>query len=153
MLIGEIVRQTGLSRDTIRYYERLGLLRAGGRPSPANNYKDYPASTVLRLGLIQQAKKLGFSLAESAEWLDLLTDTGLSDKEAAARIAKKLALIEAKMQALIAIRDQLLYFQHQIATGHCSLQVPLAERPTSPPDLVGLFGRLAEVAEVAVAGR
>lgn len=150
MLIGEIVRQTGLSRDTIRYYERLGLLCAEGRLSPANNYKDYPASTVMRLGLIQQAKKLGFSLAESAEWLDLLTDTGLTDKEAAARIAERLALIEAKMQALTAIQNQLLYFQHQITTGQCSLQVPLSERPTSPPDLVGLFGQLAEV---VVAGR
>ena len=144
MLIGEIVRQTGLSRDTIRYYERLGLLSADGRPASANNYKDYPASTVLRLGLIQQAKNLGFRLAEIAEGLDLLTDTGLSDREATARIQEKLAVIEAKMQALAAMRAQLLYFQQQIDRGRCSLQVPLAERPASPPDLVALFGQPTE---------
>ena len=147
MLIGEIVRQTGLSRDTIRYYERLGLLSAGGRPAPANNYKDYPASAVLRLGLIQQAKNLGFSLAEIAEGLNLLTDTGLSDREAAGRIAEKLAVIDAKMQALAAMRTRLLYFQRQIDAGRCSLQVPLAERPASPPDLVALFGQPAEVGQ------
>jgi DNA-binding transcriptional MerR regulator len=53
MLICEIVRQTGVSRDTIRYYERLGLLQAEGRPSPFNTYEAYPAATVTRLGLIQ----------------------------------------------------------------------------------------------------
>jgi MerR family copper efflux transcriptional regulator len=52
-LIGEIVRQTGVSRDTIRYYEWLGLLQTEGRPSPFNTYKAYPAATVIRLGLIQ----------------------------------------------------------------------------------------------------
>ena len=145
MLIGELVRQTGLSRDTIRYYERLGLLSADGRPAPANNYKDYPASVVMRLGLIQQAKSLSFSLTEIAEGLDLLTNTGLSDREAAVRIAEKLAVIEAKMQALAAMRKQLLYFQQQIDAGHCSLQVPLAERPAQPADLVALFGQPAEV--------
>ena len=141
MLIGELARQTGLSRDTIRYYERLGLLRPCGRPSQANNYKEYPPAAVTRLGLIQQGKNLGFSLAEITEALDLLTDTGLSDTEASARIGEKLAVIESKMRDLEAMRDSLLYFQRQIAAGRCSLQVPLAERPATPPDLAVLFGR------------
>ena len=144
MLIGELARQTGLSHDTIRYYERLGMLRPCGRPSPANNYKDYPAAAVTRLALIQQGKNLGFSLSEITEGLDLLTDSGLSDAAAAARIGEKLAVLESKLRDLEAMRNSLLYFQRQIAAGHCSLQVPLAERPTTPPDLVALFGRPAE---------
>ncbi|MGI4870927.1 MAG: MerR family transcriptional regulator [Janthinobacterium lividum] len=144
MLIGELARQTGLSRDTIRYYERLGLLRPCGRPGQGNNYKDYPPAAVTRLGLIQQGKNLGFSLNEIIEGLDLLTDTGLSDTEAAARIAEKLAVIEAKMRDLDAMRNSLLYFQRQIVAGRCSLQVPLAERPATPPDLTALFGRRPE---------
>lgn len=144
MLIGELARQTGLSRDTIRYYERLGLLRPCGRPSQDNNYKDYPPAAIMRLGLIQQGKNLGFSLADIAEALDLLTDTGLSDAVAGQRIAEQLAVIEAKMRDLEAMRNSLLYFQRQIAAGRCSLQVPLAERPASPPDLTALFGRPAE---------
>ena len=59
MLIGEIGQQTGVARDTIRYYECLGLLQADGRPGQFNNYKAYPAATITRLGLIQQAKSLG----------------------------------------------------------------------------------------------
>ena len=143
MLIGELARKTGLSRDTIRYYERLGLLHACARPSQDNNYKDYPPAAATRLGLIQQGKSLGFSLGEIAEALDLLTDTGLSDKKAAERIAEQLAVVEAKMRDLEAMRNSLLYFQRQIAAGRCSLQVPLAERPATPPDLTALFSRPA----------
>ena len=141
MRIGELARQTGLSRDTIRYYERLGLLRPCARPSQDNNYKDYPPAAVMHLGLIQQGKSLGFSLAEIAEALDLLTNTGLSDTEAAVRIQEKLAVIEGKLCDLDAMRNSLLYFQRQIAAGRCSLQVPLAERPATPPDLTALFAR------------
>ena len=73
----------------------------------------------------------------------MLTDTGLSDTEAAGRIAEQLAVVEAKMRDLEAMRNSLLYFQRQIAAGRCSLQVPLAERPATPPDLTALFGRPA----------
>lgn len=141
MLIGEIVQQTGVSRDTIRYYERLGLLRAEGRPAKANNYKAYSTATITRLGLIQQAKNLGFSLAEIADGLNLLDNAQLSDTEAEVRIGEKLAIIEEKMRALTAMRDSLLFFRAQILGGRCTLQVPLAKRGENPPNLLALFAK------------
>ena len=139
MRIGELACQTGLARDTSRYYERLGLLRPCGRPDQANNYKDYPPAIAMRLGLIQQGKNLAFSLADIAESLNLLADTGLLDTAAAARIAEQPNVIEGKLRDLEAMRNSLRYFQRQITAGRCSLQVPLAERPATPPDLVALF--------------
>lgn len=108
MLIGEIVAKTGISRDTIRYYEKMGLLRAEGRPSPFNNYKAYPAATVTRLVLIQRAKELGFTLAEIADVLDLWANEALPAVEKQARMADKLAAIDEKIRQLQAMRANLL---------------------------------------------
>ena len=108
MLIGEIVRQTGVSRDTIRYYERLGLLQAEGRPSEFNNYKAYPAATITRLGLIQQAKSLGFTLAEIADVLYLWENAQLSSAAIQVRITDKVAAINEKIRLLDVMRTGLL---------------------------------------------
>jgi MerR family copper efflux transcriptional regulator len=119
MLIGEIVRQTGVSRDTIRYYERLGLLQAEGRPPPFNTYEAYPAATVTQLGLIQQAKKLGFSLSEIAELFTLWEARQLLEADLQARIQEKLAVIAEKIQQLKVIRTNLLQCLIQPPTSCC----------------------------------
>lgn len=117
MLIGEIVQQTGVSRDTIRYYEKLGLLRAEGRPSQFNNYKAYPATTVARLTLIHRAKDLGFTLAEIAEVLDLWENEQLPAAEKQARMADKLAVIDEKIRQLQAMRANLLRSINEVLTN------------------------------------
>ncbi len=120
MLIGEIVRQTGISRDTIRYYERLGLLQAEGRPSPFNNYKAYPAAVLTRLGLIQQAKRLGFTLAEIADVLYLWENAQLSDADIQARITAKVAAIDEKIRLLDDMRTSLLRNLTAAQAGRCA---------------------------------
>lgn len=60
MLIAEIERQSGLSRDTIRYYERIGLLPPAPRRS--NGYRAYEAHTLIILSFIRSAQQIGFSL-------------------------------------------------------------------------------------------
>ena len=120
MLIGEIVQQTGVSRDTIRYYEKLGLLQAEGRPSKFNNYKAYPATTVARLGLIQQAKGLGFTLAEIADVLYLWENAQLSGAEIQARITAKVAAINEKIRLLEAMRGSLLRNLDDTQSGRCA---------------------------------
>nr|MYU48515.1 MerR family transcriptional regulator [Streptomyces sp. SID7803] len=64
MRIGELAAQTGLSRDTIRFYERTGLV-TGGERLP-NGYRDFPPETVPWLAYVRTAQALGFSLAEIA---------------------------------------------------------------------------------------
>lgn len=70
MRIGELAKRAGVSRDTIRYYERRGLLPTPSRTEAPNGYAHYPEKALRRLGLIRYAKQLGFSLAEVAPHLD-----------------------------------------------------------------------------------
>lgn len=62
MKIGELAERTGLAPSRIRFYERIGLLRAVERQ--ANGYRRYPAEAVLALQLITTAQRVGFSLDE-----------------------------------------------------------------------------------------
>jgi DNA-binding transcriptional MerR regulator len=69
MTIGELARQSGVSADTIRYYERIGLMpRPHRTPS---GYRDYPAGAGNRITVIRNAVQLGFPLQEIAKVLRL----------------------------------------------------------------------------------
>jgi len=61
MKIGELASATGLSRDTLRFYEKRGLLQARRRD---NGYRDYPPEAVQWLCYLRSAQQLGFTLAE-----------------------------------------------------------------------------------------
>jgi DNA-binding transcriptional MerR regulator len=67
MRIGELARVSGLSADTIRYYERIGLMPAPRRTS--SGYREYPAGAANRLRIIRNAAQLGFPLQEIAKVL------------------------------------------------------------------------------------
>lgn len=64
MLIGELSLRTGLSRDTIRFYEKKGLIEIPRKLRRENNYKEYPDAVLNKLLLIIQVKELGFTLNE-----------------------------------------------------------------------------------------
>jgi len=73
MLIGELSTQSGLSRDTIRYYEKLSLLVTQARRA-GNQYKDYGQEALDRLRHIQQLKDIGFTLREIRQLLVVQED-------------------------------------------------------------------------------
>ena len=64
MRIGEVSRGTGLPRDTIRYYEREGLIGSDDPPQTSNSYRDYSEATVERLIMITEARSVGFSVED-----------------------------------------------------------------------------------------
>ena len=72
MLIGEISKKTELSRDTIRFYEKRGLIKVESSVSEFNNYKEYTEDTLRRLLLIKKTKRFGFTLNEISELLELV---------------------------------------------------------------------------------
>jgi DNA-binding transcriptional MerR regulator len=65
--VGDVAATSGVSRDAIRYYERLGLLPRAAR-TPAG-YRQYPEEVLRRLTLVRNAQRFGFSLAEIAGFL------------------------------------------------------------------------------------
>jgi MerR family transcriptional regulator, copper efflux regulator len=93
--IGQVATQAGLGIDTIRYYERRGLVPAP--PRTDGGYRIYPAGTVARLRFIRRAKELGFSLKEIKELLDLRLDPAATCAEIKNQTETKIAQIEAKI--------------------------------------------------------
>src|SRR5580704_10111521 len=95
---GELAKRTGLSADTLRHYERLGVLPLISRTS--GGYRVYPESAVERILVIQRALRLGFTLAELAEVLKA-RDAGLAPCKRVYRLATaKLAQLTEDIAAM-----------------------------------------------------
>lgn len=103
--IGQLARKARVHVETVRYYERRGLL-----PEPLrrwSGYRQYSQDDVMRLQFIKRAQKLGFSLKEIAELLSLRVDPETSCDDVKKRTEAKLADIEAKIHALERMRKAL----------------------------------------------
>lgn len=103
--IGELAQAAGLSVDTVRYYEKEGLLPAPIRR--ANGYRAFQPEAVERLAFIQHAKEMGFSLREIHELLHLQGDDAGDAADYHQVVQEKLAQIEAKLADLQRLRDAL----------------------------------------------
>ncbi|HMO74837.1 MAG TPA: helix-turn-helix domain-containing protein [Sphingopyxis sp.] len=105
MKIGELARATGANIETIRYYERIGLLPEPDRT--AANYRSYGAAHRARLIFIRHSRELGFTIEEIRSLLDL-SDHPERDCAEADRIATgHLEQVEAKIAQLTTLRDEL----------------------------------------------
>lgn len=109
MRSGEVAAAAGVHPETLRYYERRGLLEEPARSGAGNRL--YPAETVGRVRFIKSAQKLGFTLAEIADLLDACWDrNGPSDlADLRGRAAEKVTEIERRIGQLAAIRDTLQF--------------------------------------------
>ncbi|MGY3202003.1 MerR family transcriptional regulator [Streptomyces sp. TE5632] len=104
MLIGELAARTGLSRDTVRFYEKLGLVTSRRLPS---GYRDFAPETVLWLQYVRTAQTLGFSLAEIARHGEELRDAPDTAGALSALFAEKIRVVDARMTELAALRAEL----------------------------------------------
>jgi DNA-binding transcriptional MerR regulator len=104
MRIGELSSATGLTRDTLRFYEERGLLAARRR---ANGYRDYPPEAVEWLCYLRSAQALGFTLAEIEAGMPLLADPANAGAELRAALERKLGDIDARIAGLTQLRAAL----------------------------------------------
>jgi len=118
MQIGEMADATGLSRDTLRFYEKRGLLRA--RRS-ANGYRDYPPEAVDWLRYIRLAQSLGFTLMEIEADQPLLANPDASSDQLRVALERKLIDIDQRIAGLQALRGELARRLGQDMTA-CPLQ-------------------------------
>ena len=103
--IGAVAKRAGVAIDTIRYYEREGLL-----PEPlrrASGYRSYDEGAVSQLRFIRRAKDLGFTLEEIRELLALSADRQRGVKAVKKRAEQRLAAIEQRIAELQRVRDGL----------------------------------------------
>ncbi|AHW94388.1 MerR family transcriptional regulator [Enterobacter asburiae] len=118
MRIGELCAKTGLSKETVRYYERQGLLENIPQPNRSNNYKVYSAVDLQRLNMIKHAKMLGFTLAEISEVLAVWVDDNFTAEQKQASLRRKLQQLEEKEAALIELRARLQNALNKVGQ-HC----------------------------------
>jgi MerR family mercuric resistance operon transcriptional regulator len=102
LTIGQLAHAAGVNVETIRYYQRIGLIEEP--PRPARGYRRYPPGAVARIRFIKRAQNLGFTLHEVAELLAL--NDGDCD-EARALAERKQAAIRARIADLQAIQAEL----------------------------------------------
>lgn len=106
MTIGKAARAAGVGVETIRFYQRQGLIEQPPRPA-GGGFRRYPVNTVRRIRFIRQAQELGFSLREARELLALRTDGAADAGAVRQRALTKLSDVERKIERLEQIRAAL----------------------------------------------
>jgi Cu(I)-responsive transcriptional regulator len=105
MRIGAVAAAANVNEQTLRYYERAGLLPPPKRS--ANGYRDYPDDTVTLVRFIKRAQELGFSLEEARTLAGLRGDPASSCLQVRQLAANKLADIERRVADLSAMANEL----------------------------------------------
>lgn len=106
LTIGEVARQAGVGVETVRFYERQGLLEEPERR--ASGYRQYDVEAVAVLRFIRRAKELGFTLREIKGLLALRLDASATRAEVRQQAKVKVTDIEAKIADLQRMRDVLV---------------------------------------------
>ncbi len=124
---GALAREAGVHVETLRYYERRGLLPEP--PRRPSGYREYPESAVALVRFIRRAQALGFTLREIEELLALRS---LSDCDAVRRVAEaKLADIEVRLRDLRRLKRVLRELtdrcREEGSAGHCPIVEALQE--------------------------
>jgi len=128
--IGEVAGRAGVNVQTLRFYERRGLLPEP--PRRTSGYREYAPESVRRVRFIKRAQELGFTLAEVEELLRLREDPRIPCREVRATAETKIAHIEEKMRRLRAMRAALAALVESCAANrehHCPLLEALDEAP------------------------
>lgn len=125
MLIGVLSQRTGFSRDTIRFYEKHGLIGIPRGARRQNNYKEYPEEILERLLTIKRIKAMGFTLRETAGVLELLDSDSANCNNVAYHIEHKLMAIEARIADLVS-HKKLLQAASAICSSTCRMENSLA---------------------------
>ena len=135
--VAELAALAGVSPDTVRYYERAGLLAPPPR-TPAG-YRYYPPSTVDRLRFVQGCQRLGLRLREIAELL-AVRDTGECPCEPAEQLLRRrVDELDAELARLTALRADLVRMVSALPSGGCPEPSPGTWCP--PAGTTGFEGR------------
>ncbi len=105
MLIGEVAQAADVSRDTVRYYEKVGLIVSAGRQD--NGYRTYGEGDVSRLRMIRGLKELGFTLREIRSFVDAGPVESATCGDVGPRVRKKLDEIDQAILELKAKRSRI----------------------------------------------
>ena len=105
MLIGELSYASGFSKDTLRYYEKLGILKCANRKN--NSYREYGYETLRILEVIHVGKDLGFTLSEIKKFIEDIFYNDPDNKRQKVILRAKLHEIDKQIEELKQVRKRL----------------------------------------------
>jgi MerR family mercuric resistance operon transcriptional regulator/MerR family copper efflux transcriptional regulator len=117
MKIGQIAREAGVSVDTVRFYERVGVL-----PPPVrrpSGYREFEPAAIDRIKLTRELQAIGFTLGEVVDALAAHDAGGATCESERWRLDAVLGRVDAKVAELLALRERLVGAGHACDTGHC----------------------------------
>jgi MerR family mercuric resistance operon transcriptional regulator len=122
LTIGKVAARAGVGVETIRFYERKGLIRRPVRRS--RGFRRYPADAVERVTFIRGAKDLGFSLREIQDLLSIRDERGATCADMRERARAKIVDVDARIDSLRRMRKTLATLMHT-----CDGTAPVAKCP------------------------
>jgi DNA-binding transcriptional MerR regulator len=121
MKIGEIAGRAGVSVDTVRFYERVGVL-----PPPArteSGYRDYEPGTIERIRLTRELQAIGFTLRDAVDALAAHDAGGATCESERWRLEAVLARVDAKLTELAELRERIVAARAACESGECVLRI------------------------------
>ncbi len=125
LTIGRLAKEAGVNLETIRYYERRGLM-----PEPirtASGYRIYSENDIERIRFIKKAQELGFTLKEISELLSLRVTPNVTCAEVKKRAREKIAEIDKKIQSLQEMRKILVMLENRCTGIGPTTQCPILD--------------------------
>jgi DNA-binding transcriptional MerR regulator len=117
MRIGEVADRSGVSVDTVRFYERVGVLAPPARTP--SGYRDYAGDTVERIRLTRELQAVGFTLADVVDALAAHDAGGATCESERWRLDAALSRVDAKLAELGALRRRIVQAQEACIAGRC----------------------------------
>jgi MerR family copper efflux transcriptional regulator len=122
MLIGELVERTGFTKDTIRFYEKKGLIVLDKKSRRENHYTEYPEKMVEKLMLIRKLKDIGFTLNEIDTFLELWREEDASCKNLKYTLENKTTLVNEQIQKFNELKTRLTESLTKCHNGDCEFE-------------------------------
>ncbi len=123
--IGQVAQRSGLGIETVRFYEREGLLAKPART--LSGYRQFDEEVIARLQFIQRSKELGFTLKEIKELLSLRVDPDTSCEDVKARAEAKIADVEGKIRTLQRMKKALFRLTQECSEKGGGSECPILD--------------------------
>jgi Hg(II)-responsive transcriptional regulator len=133
LTIGQVAHRSGVGIETVRFYEREGLLAKPART--LSGYRQFDEEVIERLEFIQRSKELGFTLNEIKELLSLRVDPATSCEDVKARAEVKISDIEDKIRTLQRMKKALVRLTQECCENGGGSECPILDALDGHPSI------------------
>ena len=127
MKIGEVASQADVTVDTVRFYERVGVLSPPKRTD--SGYRDYEPGAIERIRLTRELQAIGFTLNDAVDALAAHDAGGATCESERWRLQAVLDRVDAKLAELAALRSRIVQAQDACVSGHCMFASRFPDSP------------------------